>query len=279
METAHEGAFVSVGGARLWTERVGSGPPVLFLAGLGYASWCWREAMDALSAQCLAVTVDNRGAGRSVDVPAADSIAQMADDAAGVLDALGLTSAHVVGHSMGGYMALLLRLRHPERVRSLVLCATSHGGPECAPMPEETRQVWVAHQSRSPEDFARGTMPVAFAPGWTDRHPERFAALLADRLAFLTPRETWKRQYAACESYIAAGVDLEPITCPTLVLHGDADRVIPLSEGRRLATALPAARFLVVPGGGHLLPQEDPVRFAALVAEHVARADGGAYVQ
>jgi pimeloyl-ACP methyl ester carboxylesterase len=258
----------------LWAEQQGAGSPLLFLSGLGYASWCWREAMDLLSRRYLAVTVDNRGTGRSVEVEAASSIAEMADDAAGALEALGLPSAHVVGHSMGGYVALTMCLRHPERVRSLVLCATSQGGPGFVPMPEESQRVWIAYASRPPPEFARGTMPIAFAPNWPAVHAERFEALLAARLAFLTPTTTWKRQFAACEAFVAAGIDVRRMTCPTLVLHGDADRIIPIENGVRLAAALPSARYVVVPGGGHLFPLEDPARFALLVDEHFSYLEG-----
>jgi pimeloyl-ACP methyl ester carboxylesterase len=268
---APHGELVSVRGVRLWAERIGAGPTLLFLSGLGYASWCWREAMDLLSQRYLAVTFDNRGTGRSVEVEASNSIAEMADDAAGALEALGLPNAHVVGHSMGGYVALTLCQRHPERVRSLVLCGTSQGGPGFVPMPEESQRVWVAHASRPAPEFARGTMPIAFAPGWPEAHPERFEVLLAARLAFLTPMATWKRQYAACDAFVATGIDVRRMTCPTLVLHGDSDRIIPVMNGMLLAAALPSARYVVVPGGGHLFPLEDPARFAFLVGEHVAR--------
>src|SRR5262249_46007198 len=108
-------------------------------------------------------------------------------------------------------------------------------------------------------------------------------ALLAARLAYFTPMTTWQRQWAACEAFVAKGVDVQKITCPTLVLHGDADRIIPIVNGARLAAALPSAHYVVVPGGGHLFPLEDPARFASPVGDHIAAwnarlPQGGAYL-
>ncbi len=189
------------------------------------------------------------------------SIRQMADDAARVLVARKATPAHVVGISMGGYIAQTLALARPELVRSLVLLGTSCGGPDALPVPEDTLRQWLANAGRPPEEYARATMHLSFSPGWSDRNPERYEELLRARLEYPTPPEAWRAQYAAAEEFLADGVDAEQIAVPTLVLHGDQDRVVPIENGRALARRVPGARFGSLSGCGHVAQLENPTAF------------------
>lgn len=249
----------------LWVEQGGHGPPVLLISGLGYSSWCWAELRAALQPDFRVVTFDNRGTGRS-DKPAGPySMAMLADDAARVLEQCRLPHAHVLGHSMGGYIALHLALRHPRKVRSLVLVGTSRGGPDTAPVPEETQANWMRYRGLPPADYARHTMPHSFAPGWTEAHPERFERYLEQRLRHPTPAEAWMAQYLACADHVTQGVDAGAITVPALVMHGTADRVVPHANGQLLARSLPASEWVSLDGAGHLPYLEDPPGFAARV--------------
>lgn len=258
------------GGLTLWVEQQGSGTPLLLIAGLGYASWCWAELRQALSDRYRVIAFDNRGAGRS-DKPAGPySIEMLADDAAAVLTGLGVDSAHVLGHSMGGYIALTLALRQPQRVRSLILVGTSPGGPDTAPVPEETMNAWKQAGSLSPADYARRSMPNSFAPGWTKRNAERFEQILRQRLEYPTPPQSWLAQYQACADYVLRGVDVARIDKPALVIHGKQDRVVPHANGERLAQRLPRARFVSLDNVGHL-PYFEDARFAERVREHLMR--------
>ena len=264
------GELIDVGALRLWIEQSGSGPSVLLISGLGYSNWCWQELQAALASAYRVISFDNRGTGRS-DKPAAPySIAMMAGDAARVLDALRVPAAHVVGHSMGGYIAMQLALQQPQRVKSLTLVATTSGGPGMVPMPEATLRLWNELAGLPPEESARRGMPTSFAPGWTERHPQRFEQLLAARLRYPTPPQCWAAQYAACVEQVRDGIDVSLITQSTLVIHGAEDRVIPHGNGVLLAQRLPHARLVTLQGCGHLVPQEEPQRFARLVAAHVA---------
>lgn len=268
-EVGTEGLSVDVGGARLWMEQAGEGPAVLCLSGLGYASWCWGELQAALSSRWRALAVENRGTGRSEKPPGPYSIEQFADDAARVLDRLELAEAHVVGHSMGGYIALKLALRHPGRVRSLVLVGTTDGGAGALPVPESTRSAWQAAAGLGPAEFARRTMPLSYAPGWVEANPERFESILSARLRHPTPIDAWQAQYAACEQYLMRGIPTSDIRNPALVVHGTQDRVVPFENGARLASRLPQGRLHRILGGGHLCFLEDPEGFARLVAAHL----------
>jgi 3-oxoadipate enol-lactonase len=268
---APSGRRLAAGGLSFWVEQAGAGPPVLAIAGLGYASWCWLELQHALARDATTYALDNRGTGRSDKPPGPYTMAQMADDAAAVLDALGLAEAHVLGHSMGGYIALNLALRHPARVRSLVLVGTSPGGPDTQPIPEETLKSWEAARSLPATEYARHTMPRSFAPGWADAHPREFEAVLARRLEFPTPPPNWLAQYQACVEHVGRGLDVSGIRRPATVIHGEQDRVVPHANGRLLAQRLPGARFVSLPHAGHLPMLEDPPGFAALVRAHLGR--------
>jgi len=248
---------------RLYAEEHGDGHPLLLITGLGYAIWSWQRQLPEWSKQFRCVAVENRGTGRSPKPPGPYSIEELADDAAASLNG---RRAHVCGFSMGGYIAQALAVRHPRLVERLVLVCTATGGPHVQPTPQETKSAWEANAGRPPQEFARATMPLSFRPGWTDEHPAEFEALLADRLEYPTPPECWRAQYDACLDWAARVTPVEQIEAPTLVVHGDADRIVQFGNGVELARRVPGARFEAFPGAGHLLFIEDAPRFNAMVA-------------
>jgi len=265
------GELVKVGAISLWVEREGAGDPLVMITGLGYATWCWQELRAALRHRWDLLAYDNRGTGRS-DKPAGPySIEMLADDAAAVMQAAGVTRAHVLGHSMGGYISLTLALRHPARVRSLMLIGTSAGGPGTLPVPEETMKIWSLAGTIPPEEYARRSMPFSFAPGWTEKHPAKFGKFLERRLEFPTPAACWQAQYQACVDYVTTGVDVTKIDVPALVIHGRQDRVVPHPNGEQLAQRLPRSTLVSLPNSGHLPFLEEPARVTALVRSHLER--------
>jgi 3-oxoadipate enol-lactonase len=252
---------------KLYTEEHGEGHPLLLVTGLGYAIWSWQRQLAEWSRRFRCIAVENRGTGRSPKPPGPYSIEEMADDAAAALEG---RRAHVAGFSMGGYIAQTLALRHPELVDRLVLVCTGAGGLGFVPTPRATTSAWEANAGRSPPEFARATMPLSFRPGWTDEHPDEFEALLADRLEYPTPPECWRAQYDACLDWVARVSPVEAIEAPTLVVHGEADRIVPYENGVELARRIPRSRLEAFPGAGHLLFLESPDRFNPLVADFLS---------
>ena len=268
------GTVVAADGTELYVESRGSGEPVLLIQGLGYATWAWSPQVEALHDRWNLVAFDNRGAGRS-DKPAGPySIEMLADDAHAVIAGTGIATAHVVGASMGGYIAQTLAARHPEAVRSLVLVATSSGGPGSLGVPDETLAAWQASAGEPPPVFARRTMPYSFSPGWTDAHPEEFERLLAARLRFPTPPEAWRAQFDACERFLHDGLAATRLDAPTMVLHGTADRVVPVGNAAVLMQRLADGRLQLLDGAGHLCWLERPARVSELLAEFFGSVDG-----
>lgn len=247
---------------KLYVEEHGGGHPLLLIAGLGFAIWSWQRQLPDWSREFRCIAIENRGTGRSPKPPGPYSIEQLADDAAEALDG---TSAHVCGFSMGGYIAQTLAVRHPQLVERLVLVCTGTARPERLRTPAETVTAWQANAGRTPREFARATMPLSFRPGWTDEHADEFEALLHDRLEFPTPPECWRAQYDACLEWSALTTPVEEIAAPTLVVHGDADRIVPHENGVEIARRIPHARFEAFPGAGHLLFIESAPRFNAMV--------------
>ena len=247
---------------RLHIEEHGSGDTLLLHQGLGQGSWAWRYQVPVFAERFHVIVFDTRGTGRSA-VPAEPyGIADLADDAARILDG---REAHVAGFSMGGYVALTLAVEHPELVRSLVLAGTGAGGPDRVPRPEHVRRAFEAALDLPPEEQRRTTLPYTFSHGWTDANPKRFEEIVAATLEHPTPMATILAHMAACYRFYDEALEVEHIHVPALVVHGDDDLIVPVENGRMLAQRLPNARYVELAGCGHNVMLEDPEAFNAVV--------------
>jgi 3-oxoadipate enol-lactonase len=252
---------------QLHVEEHGDGEPLLLLEGLGQSLWAWREQIPVFAGRFRTIAFDTRGTGRSPVPEEPYGIDELSQDAADVLDG---RTANVVGLSMGGYVALTLALVRPELVRSLVLVGTGAGGPDRVPRPQHVRDAYAAAIGLPFDDYGRRTMPLTFSPGWTERNPERFEEILAARGEHPTPDVTLDAHLQACYGFYARGCEVERIDAPALVVHGDADVIVPVENGRMLAARLPNTRYVELPGRGHNLQLEDPATLNRLVLEFLA---------
>src|SRR5437660_6177948 len=155
-------AFVENQAARIYWDERGQDEPILFIMGLGYPSAMWHRTRPALAARYRTIALDNRGAGRSDTPPGPYSIRLMASDAAAVLDAAGIESAHVFGVSMGGMIAQEVALQYPKRVRSLILGCTAAGGPHVVKAEPEVNQLLMSRGNLSPEEAAEAAVPFIY---------------------------------------------------------------------------------------------------------------------
>jgi pimeloyl-ACP methyl ester carboxylesterase len=263
-------AFTVLWRPALHWERTGSGPPVLLIMGLGLSGGAWWRTVPVLARELGVITFDNRGVGRSRALLHAYTTEAMADDARAVLDAAGIEGAHVYGISLGGMVAQQLALRHPERVRSLVLGATHAGGPRIVRPDRDVIAYLRRRLAMRHEEGAWGSVPFNYSRQARAEQPERIAEDVAQHLGHPFPLQAYRAQMWAGALHDCSE-RLDRIAAPTLVVHGREDRMVPVENGRALASRIPDATLLELEGTGHLYPTEAPEvdeRIAAFMLEH-----------
>ena len=231
--------------------------------------------LDALGGAGLGALIAEARAGRPVKAPY--GLEDMAADAVGLLDALGIESAHIVGASMGGMIAQLVTIEHPAKARSLVSIMSTTGRPEVSrPTPEALAALITPPASPSREDrIARGVAAwrVIGSPG--------FAASDEEVTAFVTRGVDYApydpdgigRQLAAVIAAPPRSERLKSVTAPTLVIHGDADPLIPLTGGEDTAESIPGAELFVIPGAGHDIFESLVPIYVKAIGEFAAKVE------
>jgi pimeloyl-ACP methyl ester carboxylesterase len=273
-----------------------SGRPLLLIMGLGGQSLLWDEGFcEALAGRGhFVVRYDNRDVGLSTKfdhagtpnvmalmlggpsaAPVPYTLDDMADDAAGLLDALRLDTAHVCGASMGGMIAQTLAIRHGRRVRSLVSIMSSTGNPSLPPAKPEAMAVLTAPP---PSDRA-GSLDAAVRTWRTIGSPgfPFDEAKIRERAGRMFDRsfhpEGVARQMAAIIAHGSRVAKLRELKTPTLVVHGAADPLVPLAAGEDTARSIPGAELLVIEGMGHDLPEGAWPQLVGAISEHTAKAE------
>ncbi len=262
--------LASVGEIELSYERAGSGPPLLMIMGMSGTFDHWNAAFLAeLRQDFETIVYDHRGVGASSRLGGPITIAQLAQDAAGLLAALELDSAHVLGISMGGMVAQELALAHPERIRALTLGCTYCGGEGSAVASEEVMR-------RLAEGMTSGDRERAIRTGWEVNVSPEFAA---DDEAYARFKEIGLRRAVPVEVIMQqmraitehdTSARLPEIALPTLVMHGTLDQLLPVQNGHMIAGLIPDSRLEIFDGVGHMFFWEQPERSAELVRAHAA---------
>src|SRR4249919_1771674 len=258
---------VDAGGTELYYERSGSGEPLLLIQGMSATHMAWgRPFLEGLEPRFECIAFDNRGMGRSGRAELPFGSAEMAADTAGLLDALEIETAHVVGISMGGMIAQELALAHPERIRTLTIGASYCGGPNGELMaPEDLQMLAAAYASGEAERVFRAMWEINLSPGFRAEE-SNYMAFVEMGSALPALRPVVMQQMRACGEHDTAE-RLSRISLPTLVIHGDADRLLGPANGREIAALIPA-RLEMLEGVGHMFWWEQPERSAELIREH-----------
>jgi pimeloyl-ACP methyl ester carboxylesterase len=261
--------MVRANGVDLCVETFGdqADPAILLIGGAAGSMDYWddRFCQRLADGGRFVIRYDFRDTGQSVNYPAGRpgyTLGDLIDDALGILDTFGLVSAHIVGISMGGNIAMQIAVRHPDRVASLTLLSTSSGGPNRADLPSPTPAIRAYFDSPPPE------------PDWTDREAT-INYMIEGEIAFAgdapldleATRALAGRVYdrtrdvAASQTnhWILDGPDLDrsrltDIRVPTLILHGTDDPLFPFGHGEALANELPGAKLVALPRTGHQMP-------------------------
>ncbi|HXU31721.1 MAG TPA: alpha/beta fold hydrolase [Thermoanaerobaculia bacterium] len=269
-------SFLDHRGCRLAWKVTGDGPAILFIQGTGVHGDGWSPQVEAFRDRFSCLTFDNRGMGESQPADPKLSVAQMADDALAILDACGVESAHVVGHSLGGLVALQLALSARSRVRSLALLCTFSRGADATGL--TWPKFWLGLRSfvGTRRMRRRAFLRIVMAAGDLEAiDPEDEAArlepLFGHDLAVHPPVEM--KQLAAMKR-----CDLTPrlgelAGLPTLVVGGELDLIARPAVVKALAGAIPGARLRELPGAAHGLPIHRAVEVNLALAAHFSRSD------
>jgi len=255
---------------RIAWEALGDGDALLLIHGLGYDRDGWGPALYLLARQFEVVAFDNRGVGRSDRPPGPYTTTAMADDAAAVLDAAGVSRAHVLGTSLGGMIAQDLALRHRERVQSIVLSSTTPGGERAYPTPQVTVDLFAAFAADPSAEQLLRLVENALSPETVSSRPELVEEILRYRLEHAPAPEPWLAQAEAGRTF--SSLDALPrLALPCLVTHGTDDNVVDHRNAELLVRALPHAELHLMPKTGHLGFWERASEFAARVSDFLGR--------
>lgn len=261
---------VRVGEVELHYVEVGDGDPLLLIMGFGGDHQSWAFQAPALSQHHRVIMFDNRGAGQSSAPDAPYSTRMMAEDAVGLLDALGVERAHVLGVSMGGMIAQELALNHPRRVRSLQLHCT-YARPDRYML--ALMDAWRDIRTKATlEEWMRSVALWLFSPVTFAERPEFVEAVIQTALANPYPFSLtgFLRQGEAVRGHDALA-RLPTLTCPTLVSVADHDILVPPRFAREVAAAVPKAEFRTIDAAGHVYFWERADLFNTMCLEFLSR--------
>ena len=261
---------VQANGINIYYESQGEGEPLFLIAGLGATHDLWELQVPSFARWYRVVTFDNRGAG-DTDKPAEPySIALFADDTAALMDALGIERAHVYGQSMGGLIAQEFALRHPQKVRGLVLGCTTFGGPRSVLPSPQAAALLAGMPSLPPEQAVERVMELFYSSRYRREHAEEARQRIGSYLPLRTPPDAYARQLAACLTFDVYD-RLPQIAAPTLVINGADDALIPAENSRIIAQRIPGAELMLLPEASHLYFHEMPEETNAAVADFLRR--------
>jgi 3-oxoadipate enol-lactonase len=225
----------------------GEGPPLLLVNGLGFGRWGWFKQVPAFSRHFRTITFDIRGE-RSLG----NGVADLTDEVVALLDHLGVKKTHVLGTSLGGFVAQELALARPDLVDRLVLVCTSYGGRGPEAMSPGALADMMGLGTFSAEAAARKALEAATGEVYRAEKPDEFENIVHWRLADSPSVVSYYEQAKAGARFDLSG-DVGHITSPTLVIHGSEDRYVPPANARALAETIPGATLRVLEDAGHLV--------------------------
>ena len=261
--------YIDTNGQQIYYEMHGDGEPLILIMGIGGDSTMWAPyQVPAFSTKYQVIVLDNRDAGRSSKATSSYTIADMADDVAGLMDGLGIERAHILGISMGGMIAQEFALRHPDRLNKLILTGTG-GATGRAKFDPIMAWNFVKQKDTDGLAFAAQQFIWLFSTEFLRNHQavDQMLALFASN-----PNPFSSQAYARqAEAYVKHDAldRLGDVKVPTLIISGEQDRLAPPWIARELADAIPGARFQLVEGSGasHALILERPNDFNKTVME------------
>jgi pimeloyl-ACP methyl ester carboxylesterase len=255
-------------GTRVYYETRGSGPPLLLLSGTGHDHTFWNGQLPFFTPKFTVLTVDNRGVGRTAVANHDYSLADMADDAAAVLDAEGIEAADAMGFSQGGHIAQELTLRHPQKVRSLGI---HHSWARMCPRLRDFQTLRkILAEKNDRDSLVRVSLLALHAPEYYRNAGDEINAHREFLVKNSPPCEGWVGQLRAClasDTYDRLG----NISVPTLVTTSQFDLTVPSYHSREIADEIAGAEFVMLEDSGHVALMETPEAFANVCLDFLDR--------
>jgi len=249
----------------------GAGPPLLMIMGFAGQANSWGEPiMNRLRERFTCIRFSNRGTGASDRPETPTTIRMMTDDTVALMDALYIKRAHVFGISMGGMIAQEIVLNYAERVNGLVLGCTTPGWSHGQMASPEVTAAMAPKPGLSREEMVRNFWTAICAPDFIENSADFLEEMIVTNLELATPMDTVMKQGVAIQAFDSFD-RLSQIKAPTLIIHGDIDRLIPPANGDILAEGIAGAEKLTLNGAAHMFFWEQPEKAADAIIEFLAR--------
>jgi pimeloyl-ACP methyl ester carboxylesterase len=260
--------FVDRQNARIHWTSVGKGEPVVLLMGLGCSSALWFRVLPHLRRKHRVILIDNRGAGlTTVDLFVVHGVGNMAADVAAVLDAAGESSAHLLGFSMGGMIAQQFAIDFPGRVLSLTLAGTNCGWANAVKPRENVWRLLFEKGNRTPEENLAAMQPYTYARSTPQELIDEDQAI---RVANFPALREYQAQLYGLIGW-SSFLKLPRLTCPTLILHGTEDHLIPVANGRILHQQIINSEYVELEDASHWLHTDQNAKFVSAVKRHLLK--------
>jgi pimeloyl-ACP methyl ester carboxylesterase len=263
-------ATANINDVDLYYEVHGDGAPLMLIAGLASDSQSWGPVITDLARRCRVIVFDNRGAGRTTPQDADVRVPRMADDCIALAAHLGLPSVHLLGHSMGGFIALDCAIRYPDHVGKLILAGTS---PRSGKRNAALLSDWAAHleSGMDPGTWFRNIFYWIFTQRFFDNEEAVEEALrYAVEYPYPQSRAAFRSQVKAIAEFHCEE-RLQAVTARTMVICGEEDLLFPPDDCRRLAEAVQGAKFVLVGGAAHSIHIENPAAFVECVLDFLSQ--------
>jgi 3-oxoadipate enol-lactonase len=250
--------------------------PLVLIGGWASYRWIWFRQVPAFKEKYRCIVFDNRGAGRSSKPDYPYTIQMMADDTVGLMDALDIKDAYILGISMGGLIAQQIAISYPEKVRGLILSSTHFGGSNYIPMDDKTMALLIAlpTETISMEQAREMRYRATFSPEFLQNNKSILEQI--DEWAEKLPTPLFAQVH---QSEATGGFDseaeLDKITAPTLILHGANDRAVPTENGKLVDALIPNSRLKIIEDAAHFVIIEKYEEFNREVMSFIDEVEKG----
>ena len=270
--------FETVGDIDIYYEIHGpsDAPPLVLIGGWASYRWIWFRQVPSFRNKFRCIVFDNRGAGKSSKPDYPYTIEMFAADTVGLMDALHIENAHILGISMGGLIAQQIAISYPERLRSLILVSTQFGGPNHVPMDDRTMALLIAlpTETISKEQAREMRLQATFSQQFLQENKDVIEQIDAWAEQHPTPVFAQVHQSSATSAFDSES-ELKNITAPTLIIHGDNDRAVPTKNGELISERISSSKLRIIEDASHFVTIEKYEEFNNEVMNFIDEVERG----